>query len=124
MVRNAAKKTQEALFESGIYNKSPRLWYLKGDSVAEQEYTAWHNFYDGAWKDFRKMDSLLMKLQKCLHRRMNIILRLGLCQNQELSLGTPLEWMTMTLLVVMKTIGIRDLEGRQNILCKSARVRA
>jgi hypothetical protein len=40
---------------------------------------------------------------------------LGLCQNQELSLGTPLEWMTMTLLVVMKTIGIRDLEGRQNI---------
>lgn len=64
MVRNAAKKTQEALFESGIYNKSPRLWYLKGDSVAEQEYTAWHNFYDGAWKDFRKMDSLLMKLQK------------------------------------------------------------
>lgn len=63
-VRNASNKTQNALFGKGIYEKMPWLQYVEGDTQSELEYNAWDNFYNKAWEDLRKLDSILMKLQR------------------------------------------------------------
>ena len=63
-VRNSSKATQNAIFDSDLYSKIPRLKYSDAIPLDREDYDAWDEFYAIAWKDFRDLDSKLMKLQK------------------------------------------------------------
>ena len=63
-IRNASIKTQKALFDGGIYGKSPKLLYNEDDADEKKEYEAWDKLYQVAWEDFWDLDSELMRLQR------------------------------------------------------------